>query len=187
MLFLGRHRRLWLSPLSRGEARRWLMAALGLVLGWTAPQLWAAAPDVEFKPIRSLDAPRWAGTPLARELTRHAGKPVLINFWGSWCAPCREELPALQKVSTRWAANGLAVVTVAVADKRKDVEDLLWELSVELPVVHDPEQAISRAFGAFALPTSVLLDRRHRPRWRALGVVDWETPANQRLLNSLFR
>jgi thiol-disulfide isomerase/thioredoxin len=159
------------------------LLAVGVLGGIRAPLALAAA---ELKTVAASALPRPADDRLRQELARHRGEPVLINFWASWCSPCRDELPALQRLSERWAGRGLRVVTVAVADRRKEVEDLFWEMSVDLPVIHDHEQTISRAHGAFALPATLLLDRRHRVRLRGLGVIDWDSPATDRKLQTLF-
>jgi thiol-disulfide isomerase/thioredoxin len=143
----------------------------------------ASGPAAE--PAAPIPSARWTSTPirprpgpdnspLALALAAHRNRPVLINFWASWCPPCRDELPDLQRFAQAVGPNGLVVLTVAVADRRPAVDAVFRELGVELPVVLDPDQAVSRAWGAFGLPTSVLLDRRHRIRYRALGVVDWQ-------------
>jgi thiol-disulfide isomerase/thioredoxin len=114
------------------------------------------------------------------------GRPVVINFWATWCEPCREELPLLQRLADRWHDQGLAVLTVAVADNLKRVEDVLWEASVNLPVIDDREQVISRSWGARALPTTLILDRKHRIRYRGQGAIDWSSAAVDQRLRPLF-
>lgn len=114
---------------------------------------------------------------LAAALERHRGQAVVVNFWATWCEPCREEMPSLQRLARRMEGQGLAVLTVAVSDRESAVKDFLWEISVELPVVHDRQQTESRAWGVRVLPTSIVLDRDHRPRLRAVGAIEWEAPA----------
>lgn len=113
---------------------------------------------------------------LAAALERYRGQAVVVNFWATWCEPCRQEMPALQRLARRMEGKGLVVLTVAVNDREVAVKDFLWEISVELPVLHDREQAESRAWGVRVLPTSIVLDRAHRPRLRAVGAIEWEAP-----------
>ena len=126
---------------------------------------------------------------LGHLLARHKGKAVVLNFWATWCEPCREEMPSLARLDARWQAKGLTVLTVAVADSEKRVEEFLWETlpgKQTLPVLHDREQTISRAWGARMLPTTVVLDRKHRIVARGRGAIDWDAPAIDKQLQSLL-
>ena len=139
---------------------------------------------VAAKPLPRADDER-----LDHLLAQHAGRPVLVNFWATWCPPCREEMPALGRLAARWQTRGLAVQTIAVADNARAVEDFLWEALPEgqtLPVLHDRDQVIGRAWGARVLPTTVVLDRKHRIVLRGTGAIDWDAPAIDRQLNKLF-
>jgi len=122
---------------------------------------------------------------LHAELAKAKNRPVLINFWATWCEPCREEMPGLQALARRHPE--LAVITVAVADNKQQVEDFLWEIGVSLPVLHDPAQGLSRPWGARILPTTLILDRRHRIRLRGQGALDWQSPAVAQQLQPLFQ
>ncbi len=148
-----------------------------------------AADSAMLKPVAPRSAPAGADRRLAQLLAQHRGKPVLINFWATWCEPCREEMPALGRLATRWQARGLTVLTVAVADNAKRVEEFLWETLPEkqtLPVLHDRDQTISRAWDARVLPTTVVLDRRHRVVLRGQGAIDWDAPAIDQQLKKLI-
>lgn len=165
-------------------------AAPPLICGFMPPSTLAAGPAwAELKPVAAQAMPANADKRLAEAIKAHRGKPVLVNFWATWCEPCREEMPSLGRLAARWQAMGLTVLTVAVADNDKRAEDFLWEVLPEgqkLPVVHDREQAISRAWGARMLPASVILDRRHRIVARGLGAIDWDAPAIDKQLHTLL-
>jgi thiol-disulfide isomerase/thioredoxin len=141
----------------------------------------AAEPNATLlRSVKAQALPATSDQRLAEVLGRHQGKPVLVNFWATWCEPCREEMPSLAHFAARWQAKGLVVLTVAVADNAARVDDFLWEVlptHQALPVLHDREQVISRAWGARVLPTSVVLDRRHRIVLRGQGAIDWDAPA----------
>jgi thiol-disulfide isomerase/thioredoxin len=140
-------------------------------------------------PERERSTPVGGDARLAQAISQHQGKPVLVNFWASWCAPCREEMPSLQRLASRWKETGLVVLTVAVADNTQQVEEFLWEAlpaNDTLPVLQDREQLISRAWGAKMLPTTVILDRRHRIVARGKGAIDWDAPSSDRELKSII-
>ena len=120
---------------------------------------------------------------LAAALDKARGRPVIVNFWASWCDPCRQEMPALQALAAR--NKGLTVILVAVNDRKDDATDFLWENAITLPALTDREQTISQAWGARVLPTTLLLDARHRPRYRAVGPVDWESEPARDIIDKL--
>ncbi|MDZ4254227.1 MAG: TlpA disulfide reductase family protein [Sulfuritalea sp.] len=153
------------------------------------PAVAAAAESAVLKPVVPRSVPVGADRRLAQLLAQHRGKAVVINFWATWCEPCREEMPGLARLAARWQARGLVVLTVAVADNAKRVDDFLWETLPDkqtLPVLHDREQTISRAWGARVLPTSVVLDRRHRVVLRGMGAIDWDAPVIDRQITRLI-
>jgi len=119
-------------------------------------------------------------------IAAYKGRPVLVNFWATWCEPCREEMPSLQRLASRWRNRGLAVITVAVADNNRRVEDYLREINVPLAVIHDSEQTINQPWGARVVPTSLILDTRHRIRLRGQGAIDWDTAVIDRQLKSVL-
>ena len=172
--------------------RRFFTYAAAPPLLWLLlqPPVFAAGADTTgLKPVAPRSMPASDDRRLAQLLERHNGKPVVLNFWATWCEPCREEMPSLARLGTRWQARGLTVLTVAVADNAKRVEDFLWETLPErqtLPVLHDREQTISRAWGARVLPTTVVLDRRHRIVLHGQGAIDWDAPAIDKQLTKLI-
>ena len=170
----------WTSALLRDFFARCCLPALFLLC---AASLHAG----EMLDVGAKRLPKAADQRLHAAIAAHPGKPLLINFWASWCEPCREEMPSLQRLADRWRARGLVVLTVAVADQRKRVEDYLWEIDVKLPVIDDPAQTLNRPWEATILPTTLLLDARHRIRLRGLGAIDWDAPEIDQQIQALLQ
>ncbi len=146
-------------------------------MGALRPMAGRALPALEKLPGRE-------AAQLAAALKKHAGRPVIVNFWASWCEPCRQEMPALQALAQR--QKDLTVILVAVNDRKDDSADFLWEKDITLTALPDREQTISQAWGARVLPTTLLLDRHHHPRYRATGPVDWEGKAAAKVIERLL-
>jgi thiol-disulfide isomerase/thioredoxin len=165
--------------------RHWLLLysavfLLGFSQGGSAAELQSVKPQA---------IPTGPDTRLNKQLANYSGSPVLINFWATWCEPCREEMPALYQLAVRSKSSGLVVLTVAVADNVKAVDKFLAEVlpaQESLPVLHDHDQVISRAWGVRMLPTTLLLDRRHRLVARGHGALEWDNPAFDQKLKSLI-
>ena len=89
------------------------------------------------------------------------GRPVFINFWASWCAPCREEMPDIVEAYNRHRDAGLVVLAIdnTQLDVVEDVRAFVREFQMPFPVLLDEEGAATKAFGVLGLPTSVFVDR----------------------------
>jgi cytochrome c biogenesis protein CcmG, thiol:disulfide interchange protein DsbE len=89
-----------------------------------------------------------------------AGKVVVIDFWATWCAPCKEELPVLQKLYKKYAAQGLVVVGVSVDKDAANIPSFLKKLGVTFPVVHDANHQVSGRYQPPRMPSSYIVDRK---------------------------
>jgi thiol-disulfide isomerase/thioredoxin len=117
-----------------------------------------AAPDEALGPAPALAAPRLDGA--AFDLAAERGKLVLVDFWASWCEPCRRELPALEDLHRRHAAAGLVVVGVSVDEQRGDAEAFLRDrVRLSFPIVHDADRSLGRAWSPPKMPTVFLVER----------------------------
>ena len=109
------------------------------------------------------------------------GKPVLLNLWASWCAPCVKELPMLDAVGRSGVLQVLAVSQDS--GPQASVKAFLAKLGVTgLGAFHDPSMSLSGALSAQVLPTSVLYDASGREVWRYTGDLDWTDPEAAKLL-----
>lgn len=98
---------------------------------------------------------------LRSELRALRGRPVVVNLWASWCAPCRTELPFFQAQAARRGTE-VAFLGVNVEDSRRGALGLLDRFPVPYPSVEDPRRAVARALGAVGLPSTAFYDRRGR-------------------------
>jgi peroxiredoxin len=108
-------------------------------------------------------------------LSDYRGRPVLINFWASWCAPCREEMPELQKVFAAQQADGLVILAVNTTfqDRVEDVRRMRTELGLTFPILLDRDGKAAAAYRASAWPTSVFVDRQGRVHLVQVGPMSW--------------
>jgi cytochrome c biogenesis protein CcmG, thiol:disulfide interchange protein DsbE len=97
------------------------------------------------------------------------GHPVVVNFWGSWCGPCRAEMPLLVKAWRTYAARGVVIVGFDVDDTPAEARRFLEEYHVDYPIVTVPNERLPRAYGVIGLPTTVFVDAAGMIRARQLG------------------
>jgi thiol-disulfide isomerase/thioredoxin len=100
------------------------------------------------------------------------GRVVVLNFWGTWCGPCKEEMPSLQALQS---ADGMApvVIGINVKEAASTVKRFANAQGLTFPLVLDPQGEITRGWGVRVYPTTVLIDADGQARWRVVGEVDW--------------
>lgn len=103
------------------------------------------------------------------------GKVVLVNFWATWCPPCVEEIPSLQKLYRQLKPRGLGILAVDVGESVQTTEEFLADKPIAFPVLMDVEGEALRRSGIYAFPTTLVLDRDHRVRYAVCGAFDWSS------------
>ncbi|MBK1632082.1 hypothetical protein CKO31_15315 [Thiohalocapsa halophila] len=105
-----------------------------------------------------------------------SGRVLIVNFWSIWCRPCREEMPALQRLHSRFGDKGLAVWGVAVGDAPESVAEFGSTQGLRFPLLPDPERETLATWDVSALPTTAVVDKRGRIAFRVIGDAAWDKP-----------
>jgi thiol-disulfide isomerase/thioredoxin len=108
------------------------------------------------------------------DLTALQGRAVLLNFWATWCDPCREEMPSLEALTDRHQADSLAVLMVNYRESAHSIKRFLERMPLRMPVLLDSDGSAARAWTSRVFPTTVLIDRGGRARQQVVGAVDWQ-------------
>ncbi len=108
------------------------------------------------------------------ELEDYLGKVVVLNFWATWCPPCVEEIPSLERLRALRQDRGLEVLSVDVGEEPGEVRAFLEDKPVNYPVALDPEARAFKAWNTYAFPTTFILDRKHRIRYAVFGAFAWD-------------
>ncbi|NAZ37999.1 TlpA disulfide reductase family protein [Rubellimicrobium sp. CFH 75288] len=158
----------------------------------------AALREGDMRKLALHDAPRPAGTSAFETetgapmtLADLAGEVVVLNFWATWCAPCREEMPTLSALQAELGDEGVRVVTLATgrndpaAMARFMAEVGAAEGPGALPLWRDPNQALAREMGVLGLPVTVILDREGQEVARLQGDADWSSESAVAILRAL--
>ena len=138
-----------------------LAAAFAIAAGGS-PAALATDPIGQTAPGFSLPL-RGGSTPLALDQLR--GQVVMVNFWASWCEPCRTEFPLLDQIYKKYKGVGFTLVGVNVEPDSADAERFIAKTPASFPIVFDKESAVSKLYRVSGMPTTVLIDRKGVLRW----------------------
>jgi peroxiredoxin len=120
-------------------------------------------------------------------LSEHRGKVILVNFWATWCAPCREEMPSMERLWRRHRKGGFLLVAVSLDSDPKLVDPFVAEHGLTFPVVLDPGMDVANLYGVRGLPASFVVDRQGNLAALALGPRTWDNDAAHSLVEGLAR
>jgi peroxiredoxin len=102
-------------------------------------------------------------------LDKLKGQVVMLNFWASWCGPCRQEMPLLDQMHKRYSSLGFTLLGVNVEANTKDAERWLGETPVSFPVLFDKDSKVSKLYDVNAMPSTVFIDRKGNVRYLHKG------------------
>jgi peroxiredoxin len=126
------------------------LCALAAASAWAASRL-VGQPAPDFA-LRSMQGENL-------RLSEHLGEVVVINFWATWCGPCRQEMPLLDDLYAKYKLAGMTLLSVNIDESSARAAEMAHTLKVSYPVLFDDRQEVSRAFEVNAMPLTVMIDR----------------------------
>jgi len=111
------------------------------------------------------------------DLDSLSGKVVLVNFWATWCKPCEDEMPAMERLYRTLSGSGFELIAISVDDDRALVESFAARLGLSFPILLDPQQEAAKAYQTFRFPESLLVGRDGIVVERYIGSKDWDADA----------
>jgi peroxiredoxin len=136
-------------------------------------------------PAPDFTLPSLGGQPV--RLIDRRRQVVLLNFWATWCPPCREEMPSMERLYRRHQDRGFSVVAVSTdAAGAPPVAAFVETLELTFPMALDPDMAVANSYRVQALPTTFIIDREANIVARAVGARNWDSPAAHALIEALL-
>ena len=113
------------------------------------------------------------------------GQPVIVNFWATWCPPCRAEMPSMQRAWEQLDGQGVMVVAVNVGERKEEIDAFVEQVQVDFPLPMDTDMSVSQSWPMRGLPTTFVVDADGRLVYRAQGEREWDDPALLDLVRGL--
>jgi peroxiredoxin len=154
-----------------------LAASLATCAALAAPTPGSAAPDFT---LRSADGHNL-------RLAEQRGQVVLVNFWASWCGPCREEMPLLDALYRKYHASGFTLLGINIDDDPRNARTVLDKAHLSFPVLLDTDKQVSKRYELSAMPSTVLIDRDGRVRYLNRGYRDGALQAYDQQIRELLK
>ena len=180
----------------RGYPSRWMLlgtigilVAMFAILGTPATQdPWAS----DERPENDHIAPDFSLKTLDGKMVRlselRGKKVVLINFWATWCPPCRLEMPTMQQIYAEYKGRGFEILAINIEpDAKEEIRDFMKELRLTFPVLLDSDMKVTRKYRLIGLPVSMLIDRQGIIRSKEIGYHDWTTTESRQRVESLLK
>ena len=169
-----------------------VVAAVTVVVAWVGRE--------NYQPIiTGSEAPDFTATNMGGErvnLSDYRGRVVLVNIWATWCAPCREEMPSMQRLYEALSDTDFEILAVSIDAQAGqddafgrpggDLQAFAQEMGLTFPILHDPEGRIERTYQTTGVPETFLIGRDGVIYKKVAGGTEWDAPLNQDLVRRLL-
>jgi len=137
----------------------------------------SAAPDFTLRTLQGANL----------RLKEQRGQVVMVNFWATWCGPCREEMPHLNRLYEKYRSSGFVVLAVNIDDDSRNATTMASKLGLKFPVLFDAEKSVSKLYDLKAMPSTVLIDRDGRVRYLHRGYLSGYETTYDRQIRELLK
>jgi peroxiredoxin len=167
------------SSLLRRGARLACATAMLFVAPFAIPAIVpsVAAPDFT---LRTMNGPNM-------RLAEQRGRVVMVNFWATWCGPCRQEMPQLDRLYQKYKSSGFVLLGVNVDDDSRKAADVAGKLGVSFPVLLDTDKAVSKLYDLSTMPSTVIIDRDGKVRYVHRGYLNGYEENYDKQIRELLR
>lgn len=153
---------------------RRLAAILALCLTTTLPASAAGLKTLSPRPAPALQQPALDGA--ETDLASLRGKVVLVNFWATWCPPCRKEIPSMNRLVAKMAGQPFVILGVNMGDSPDDIRAYTRQVPIDFAIVPDPSGGLLKPWQVVAFPTSYVVDKQGQIRLGLFGSIEWDSP-----------
>ncbi len=123
---------------------------------------------------------------IEKELTDYRGKVVFLNFWATWCGPCRYEMPSMEKLYKEFKDDGLEILAINLGESAPDVGEFMEEYKLSFPALLDTDRSVSLKYGVRSIPTTYLIGRDGNILGMAVGAREWDSDAIKQLFREIL-
>ena len=167
-----------------------VVVVVGGLLAWAtlgADKAGIVAPGTPAPAFTAQTVPEAPGTPIARTVSSYKGKAVLLNIWATWCGPCREEMPRIERLHKEFGPSGLAVVAVSIDNPgmADAIRDFRKEMGLSFELLYDESGRIRDAYQTSGVPETFFIDKQGMIRRRLIGA-SWAVDDQRALIRELI-
>ena len=162
-----------------------LATALVAATHFLGAELFPVAVGMKAPPIEGTTL---VGPKRVKTLADYKGKVVLLNVWATWCGPCREEMPSMEKLHREFGPQGLEIVAVSVDDPGQEKAILAFakEYNLTFEILHDPGKVTARHYQVTGYPESFVIGKEGTIRRKVFAAADWSSETNRVLIRELL-
>jgi len=170
---------------NRGRKLNWLLVLI--IFGAIGGMVWAALPDAPISITQGAQSSDFILPDIQGAMhSLPKGEVVLLNFWATWCPPCRREIPSMATLYQQYASRGLKIIAISVDQRRADLLSFMQEYPMPFQVLHDADGSVSHNYGVYRYPESFLVDRNGIVQMHLVGAKDWMSAPILQTIDSML-
>ncbi len=124
---------------------------------------------------------------IEEELSDYLGKVVFLNFWATWCGPCRYEMPSMENLYNEFKGDGLEILAINLGETVPVIKEFKEDYNLSFPILLDKDNSVAMIYGARSIPTTYLIDREGNILGMAVGAREWDSDALREIFREILK